>query len=221
MLQASLGAGIAVVAAGCGTADADVFSGATAGPESNTTPTTSTTGEAPGDAAAVAPNRAQGEALDVRGVAVNGEMVVEFTYTHGPVGKIESPYVAVWVENEAGELLETVAVLYEQSRRGARWIDHLDRWFTADADRIASGGPDVASTISSATRPPGEFAVVWDGAIAGEPAAAGVYNIFVESAREDGPVSLTGVTVSLDGRLEPTTLLDDGELSAVSVRIDV
>jgi len=148
-------------------------------------------------------------------------MVVSFTYTRVGEGKIESPYVAVWIENAAGELLETVSLFYEQSRRGARWLDHLDRWWAVDVERIAAGGTDTAATISSATRPPGAYAVAWDGFAAGTQLPSGDYFICVESAREDGPYSLIREPFTLNGTLSETRLPDDIELSNASVRIDV
>lgn len=154
-------------------------------------------------------------------VAVAGEMVVSFTYTPGPVGKIERPYIAVWVENQAGELAETISLWYEQGRRGARWLDHLDRWWAVDQSRIALGGVDDSVTISSATRAAGSYTVVWDGNIDGVPAPAGQYFVCIESAREDGPTSLIREPFNLGGTLASTALPNAGELSAASVRIDV
>lgn len=238
-----------MTAAACGTPDTEIFAGAVAEPQPTATPVSATATPVPATSlptSSPAPPTAEPAtaAQDVDepitiptatvepsvdtpaattpavGLAVAGEMVISATYTWGPEGKIESPYVAIWVENADGELLETVALFYQQRRRGARWLDHLDRWFTGDAIRIAAGGTDVAATISSATRPPGEYTVVWDGTINGEPALAGTYSIWIESAREEGPVSLTSTTITLDGSLAPTQLPDDGELSLVSVRID-
>lgn len=226
MLRASLGAGVMATATACGMQDADVFSGATAdladsttttGPEASSSTTAADTAVGPAADPATLPEvDAAASAL-----AVAGEMVIGFTYSRSAGGKIEPPYVAVWIENEAGELLETVALFYERGRRGARWLDHLDRWFSGDAARIASGGADVAATISSATRAPGEYAVAWDGTVDGEAAAAGTYAVYIESAREEGPVSLTNTTVTLDGTPFAVSLPDDGELSLASVRVDV
>jgi hypothetical protein len=236
MLRSSLGAGIVLLTGACGTGDSDVFTGAVAdGPTSTDAPTTSSTSttaqpndaetsstettaadqttdtDAPAETAQPAPAAA---------LAVAGELIVSFTYTRGAGGKIEWPYVAVWVEDGNGELVETIALFYEQGRRGARWLDHLDRWFAVDADRVAAGGTDDAATISSATRAPGTYDVAWDGTTAGVAAGAGEYFICIESAREDGPYSLIREPVTLAGALPETPLPDDGELSAATVRID-
>lgn len=154
-------------------------------------------------------------------VAVAGEMVIAFTYTQGVGGKNERPYVAVWIEDAAGELAETVSLWYQQQRRGERWLDHLDRWWAVDQQRISLGGVDDVDTISSATREPGSYTVAWNGLVDGVPAAPGRYFVCIESAREDGPYSLIREPFELNGDLAPTPLPDTGELSAAVVRIDV
>lgn len=160
-------------------------------------------------------------AAPLAAVAVAGEMIVSFTYTQGATGKNERPYIAVWIENAAGELLTTVALWYQQRRRGERWLDHLDRWWDRDQLRIAGGGGDTAAAISSATRQAGSYAVAWDGAVGGTPASPGQYYLCVESAREEGPYSLVREALELVGSLAETALPGNGELSAVTARTSV
>lgn len=150
--------------------------------------------------------------------AVAGELVISFAYTQGAGGKNERPYIAVWIENEAGELIETVSLWYQQRRRGERWLDHLDRWWDRDQTRIAAGGSDDAAVISSATRQAGAYAVAWDGTFAGAVAPAGRYFVCIESAREEGPYSLVREAFDLTGSLPESSLPDSGELSALTVR---
>ncbi len=235
MLKSSLGVGFAAVTGvACGNQDAEVFAGAVADAAAPTTsstaasttaPTTSTTTQTTSSSAdpttSSAPTTDAG-AAEVLGPAVAGEMVIGYTYTRVGEGKIEPPYVAVWIEDSAGDLLHTIHLEFDQRRRrGARWLDHLDRWFAVDTARIADGGPAQAATISSATRPPGSYAVAWDGLIDGAVVPAGDYYICIESAREDGPYSLIREPFTLTGSLAETALPDDGELSMATVRIDV
>lgn len=211
LLKGSIGSGlVALTAAACGNADAQVLAGNVAEATTTTTSTTTT----------VAPTTDAGDASAVSGPpAVSGEMIVAFTYTRVGEGKIESPYVAVWLEDPQGDLVTTIALFFEQGRRGERWLDHLDRWFPGNAAYLASGGQDLVTTISSATQPPGEYAVTWDGTHAGTQVAAGDYFICIESTREDGPYSLIREPIALDGSLAPTPLPDEGELSSASVQI--
>lgn len=221
MLRASIGVGAFVLVPGiaCGTDDAEVFAGAAADPAPTGTPTPAPTPQAAPETEAT-PQEAPTTGPDASNVAVDGEMVISFTYTQAAGGKNERPYVAVWMEDAAGELLETVALWYEQGRRGDRWLDHLSRWYSVDSDRVAAGGTDDAATISSATRAAGSYAVVWDGMVDGVPAEAGDYFVCVEATREDGPYSLIREPLSLAGSLPPASLPDNGELSAAMVRID-
>lgn len=238
MLKASAGIGAALVVSACGNSDPQVFAGAVTDaapqPVVNTPtsiPTTAPLTPEPFATDAVPPetNEAQPapeptEAPSTTAAieaAIVGELVVSFTYTQGIGGKNERPYIAVWIENEAGELLETVSLWYEQGRRGARWLDHLDRWWAVDQSRIAGGGVDDSVVISSATRQAGSHAVAWDGTIDGTVAAAGRYFVCVEAAREEGPLSLVRETFDLVGSSFEAALPDSGELSAVTVRTSV
>ena len=238
MLKASAGAGLAalVPGLGCGTGDTEVFAGALTDlpPEPTTAPVVA-------DDLAAAPTPTEPPAVieptpgststpeptattiptPEPTMAVDGEMVISFTYTQGVGGKNERPYVAVWIEDAAGELAETVALWYQQQRRGERWLDHLTRWWDVDQARINGGGVDDSTTISSATREAGSYAVVWDGRIDGVDAPPADYFVCIEAAREEGPYSLIRVPLALTGRLAETALPGDGELSAASVRIDV
>ena len=230
VLKSSLGAGFAAAtAAACGNQDADVFAGSVAEPVETTTTTTTTTAPATTQPAAETPTTetptttTEPQPLPEGAVvAVAGEMVINFTYTQGAGGLNENPYVAVWIEDAAGDLLTTLAVYYEQSRRGRRWIDHLDRWFTGDAARVAAGGADTSAIISTSTRPPGTYSVAWDGSVDGGFAPAGNYWVCIESAREPGAAySLIREPFQLVGSLAQTSLPDTGELSQASVMINV
>lgn len=211
MLKAGAGVGLAALIPGlaCGNEDAEVFAGGVAELPTATPLPTSTPLPTPTPEEAVEPTSTVAPST-----AVDGDLVVSFTYTQAAGGKNERPYIAVWVEDIAGELVHTISLWYEQGRRGERWLDHLSRWYAAD---VAQGGAD---TISSATREPGAYTVAWDGTVGGTSTAPGEYAICIEAAREDGPYSLVCTPVSLTGSLPTLSVPGEGELSAVSVRID-
>ena len=211
VLRASAGVGLAALLPGlaCGTGDAEVFAGGVAELPTATPVPTSTPLPTPTTAEVVEPT-----ATAAPTVAVNGDLVVAFTYTQAAGGKNERPYIAVWVEDTAGNLVQTVSLWYEQGRRGERWLDHLTRWYAADTAQTG------ADTISSATREAGSYTVAWDGTVGGVAATPGDYAVCIEAAREDGPYSLICAPITLTGSLAETALADDGELSGVSVRID-
>ncbi|CAB4705379.1 unannotated protein [freshwater metagenome] len=147
------------------------------------------------------------------------QMVVSFTYSAGAddVGRpIRNPYIAVWVEDSRGNLVQTISAWYQQTPRGLRYLNHLRSWYTQYTESGAE------PTISGATRGPGTYTVAWDGTgLAGKPVAQGDYVLFVEAAREQGPYSFTSTPVTLGTSGFGGTLPADGELSALTVEITV
>ena len=76
------------------------------------------------------------------------EMSIAFSYAASSGSRVRNPYVAVWIEDADGELVETVALWYLQSRKGQRWLSDLRRWYLVD------GSDATIDTVSSATRTP-------------------------------------------------------------------
>jgi hypothetical protein len=172
----------------------------------STTPTTDTApaATAGNGAAAIAPGQ---------------DLVVAFTYQQLPGGKNVPPYIAVWIEDAAGGLVETVALWYQQFGRGERWLPDLRRWFGVDQQRMAEGGSDGVAAVSGPTRQPGSYQVAWAGRVdGGATAPAGTYHICIESARERGPYSLIRQSVELNGSSRQIELPSDNELVDASVR---
>lgn len=176
--------------AACGNNDAEVLADA----GSTTTPTTatSTTAEpttAPSTTAA--PATAE-PATETAALPESAELAVSFTYTPSDSGgRIHDPYVAVWIEDTDGNLVDTVAVWFQQDDKGTKWLDDLTLWYS-----VSNSAEDT--TMSGATRSPGSYDVIWDGTdLAGNAVAQGDYVVFVESAREHGPYSIVSGTLTL------------------------
>ena len=150
-------------------------------------------------------------------------MVVSFTYTadrsRTKKGKIENPYIAVWIENADGELVDTIALLFLQHHKKenpAKWLPDLRRWYNVD------GSNDTVDTISSATRAPGDYSVVWDGTDSdGSLIPQGDYFISIESVREKGRYSLIREPIQIIGDAFAMELPDQGELNNASIEIIV
>ncbi len=180
--------------------------GATVATESSSTTTTTTT-----DVVVALPGTA---------IADGSEMVIVYTYEQGAGGKNTSPYTAVWIEDAAGALVQTVALWMEQGRKGVKYLPDLTRWFGVDQDRIASGGIDTVDAMSGPTRFPGQHSVVWNGqSDTLGTVRAGDYFVCIESAREDGPHSLIREPIALAGQPFDLALPDDGELIDASVSV--
>lgn len=147
------------------------------------------------------------------------ELVVDFTYTMGDGGKRVPPYVAVWIEDDAGELVETIELWYQLDKKGPRWLPDLKRWFRKEEAFVALGNADETDIISTATRLPGAYSIVWDGIVNGEALPAGAYYICIEAARERGPYSLIRQPRTLAGEAFSARLPDDAELSGASITV--
>lgn len=133
---------------------------------------------------------------------------IDFTY-EASGGRIHSPYIAVWVEDAAGELVQAISLWFKADE--SKYLRDLTRWNALD---------DPTALSTGATRNPGTFAVSWDGVdLDGRAVPAGDYFICIESSREDGPYQIIREQVTLSPGLSPTALTPDGELVAASVSV--
>jgi hypothetical protein len=204
--------------AACGS-DADVFAGSSTTTSSDDAASATTT--VPATTAAAVTTTSTTSTTTTTTPTTSGttlpddaEVVVDFTYEASSRGGVKNPYIAVWVEDEAGDLVATVALWFLQSSKGLKWLSDLRRWATVD------GSDSTIDAISSATRAPGAYSVVWDGTTTdGERVAQGTYYIAIESAREHGPYSLIREAVSFGEESFEQTLAAEGELSNASVSV--
>jgi hypothetical protein len=137
----------------------------------------------------------------------------------GGGGRVNNPYVAVWIENAESLPVRTISLNY-QIGRGDRWLNELQRWFRNEQTRVSKGGSSNIETISSATRVPGAYKVVWDGMDdAKKPVAQGDYFLCVESAREHGPYNLVREPITIGTQPFNKAIADKGELQKVTVEL--
>lgn len=206
-------AGVAValpLLAACGTNDADALTGASgqaaassevAGDDLASTTTAVTT---------AVKNASTSESGAV--FPVGAELVVDFTYTSSSNGRTRNPYIAVWVEDADGNLVDTISLWYKQGK-GDKWLDDLRSWYAA-----SDAGADVS--MSGATRVAGSYTVAWDGTdLDGNPVARGDYTLYIESAREDGPHELTSASFTVADAAFTLSLTDQGELTGASAAL--
>lgn len=141
-----------------------------------------------------------------------GELAIAFAYTPSGGGRVENPYLAVWVEDADGELVDTVALWFKNTRKGQRYLKDLRRWASVD------GSDSTIETLSGATRTPGDYTLAWDLTdLEGNPVAPGSYYVCIESAREHGPYSLIRQPLDLGNEPLQLTLDAQGELSDADV----
>lgn len=104
---------------------------------------------------------------------------IEFTLPEIASGQYQRPYVAVWVENEKGKAVKTLAVWHEDKK----WLKDLRRWWR----KSGRYQKEDLDGISGATRAPGTFTLNWDGTdMSGQAVKPGKYTLRLEAAREHG-----------------------------------
>ncbi|UBV41880.1 DUF2271 domain-containing protein [Deinococcus taeanensis] len=143
-----------------------------------------------------------------------GGMALDITFTVATraSGRVKRPYVAVWIEDEAGTAVRNLTVWTQQSRMNPRWLSELRRW--------SRGNSSLLTTVSSATRNPGTYAVAWDGRTdKGALAPQGAYYVCVETAREHGPYSLVREKITVGAAAFNRTLGSNNDIEAVRVTL--
>ena len=204
------GAAGAVLLAACGDDSALLNETASDGSSTTAAESTSESTEATETAAAAT------ETTTAETTATNGgsaaEMAVNFTYTMSAEGKLENPYIAVWLEDTNGDLIDTIAVWFLQGQKGTEWLPDLSAWYS----EVTAAGADY-STVSGATRAAGAYSVSWQGRD-GSGVPDGDYFVNIESVRERGPTSLIRESITVAGA-GSVDLAGDGELSAASVEL--
>jgi len=113
------------------------------------------------------------------------EVAVDVTIATIEGARVHRPYVAVYIEDEAGKVLRTLSLWVQTERRGPRWIPDLRRWWAgSDHDKLVT-------TVSSATRSAGKYSLAWDGKDdAGKLLNQGKFTVCIEAAREHGTYQL-------------------------------
>lgn len=193
-----------------GAAELPTTTAKAASPSSASAPSpTANVSTASSAAPAPAPAPASGAPFDA-----TKEVAVAFKYVAAAsIGRMPNPYVAVWIENAAGAAVRSISLNY-QAGRGDRYLPDLTRWF-----RTAKATAAV-ETISSATRVPGAYKIVWDGMDDKHaPVPQGDYFVCVEAARERGPYELVREQVTIGIAPFMKSLVAKGELQDVTVEL--
>ena len=121
-------------------------------------------------------------------------------------GRSHRPFVAVWVEDEAGKPVRQLALWYNK----ARWLPELRAWYNLNTDDAVS--------IASATRSPGQYTLAWDGKDdGGQFVKQGKYTILIEAAREHGSHQLIHQTMDFNGKTKQQPLNGNVEIASAAL----
>ena len=110
------------------------------------------------------------------------ELAITFTIGDPRGGmRARRPYVVVYIDDAEANPVRTVS-LWAQD---ASWVRELRRWYRGERARSAAQGTSLLSTVTSPTRNPGRYTVVWDGRDdLGELVSQGEYFVCLETIRQ-------------------------------------
>lgn len=118
------------------------------------------------------------------------ELSIAFEIEISTYGRYQRPYVVVWVEDANGAMVRNVSV-WANKTRGVSYIDRLRRWIKSLTEYKPQAPTGYFISISSPTREPGKYTVVWDGKDDTKTLVPqGDYYVSLEVARENGPYDL-------------------------------
>jgi thiamine biosynthesis lipoprotein len=142
------------------------------------------------------------------------ELAIELELARIDDWRYRRPYVAVWVENEERFPVRTIALWFNKMR----YLPDLRNWYRDDEARVAAGGTDITSTVSSATRSPGRYTLKWDGKDnEGKPVKPGKYTICIEVAREHGGTQTLRQAMDFSGAAQQHSFPAGSELGVVTL----
>ena len=146
------------------------------------------------------------------------ELAVDLEIAPQEGRRYHRPYVAVWIEDANGRPVRTLSLWVNTSGRGPRYIRELRRWFSMARDQEDAGGPDLVSTVSSATRLPGQYSVTWNGRDdRGNVVDQGSYRVVIEASREHGSYQLMQQDLTLTAKPVAADLSGNQEIGRARV----
>jgi thiamine biosynthesis lipoprotein len=142
----------------------------------------------------------------------NFELVINIELAQLP-GFARRPFAAVWVVDEDNKPIRTIAVWYNKDR----WLHELRAWFSTNRASF-SGDAGSMSTISSATRSAGKYALKWDGKDdKGNYVKPGKYTINIEVVREHGTYQLMNGEINCAKKAQLVSLTGNAEVAGASL----
>jgi thiamine biosynthesis lipoprotein len=146
------------------------------------------------------------------------ELAVDFDIASQEGFRYHRPYVAVWVEDPSGKRVRTLSLWVNTNGRGPRYIRELRRWISGEREQEDAGGPDLVASVSGATRPPGQYSVVWNGRDdRGNLVEQGPYRVVIEAAREHGSYQLMQQDLTLGAKPVAADLSGNEEIGRAHV----
>ncbi len=120
------------------------------------------------------------------------------------------PYVTIWVSNEAGDAVRTLAY-YADKQRFMR--ENYVFW-----EQIGGANPALVASVTRPTRPPGAYSLTWDGHDdSGKPVPQGRYTVNIEASREHGGHNIERIEIQLGTNPATASAPAQAEIGAAKV----
>jgi FAD:protein FMN transferase len=130
-------------------------------------------------------------------------------------GPYRRPFLAIWIEDKDKNSVRTVTVWYNKPR----WLKDLRAWHSANYSKFNPESGTI-STVSSATRSAGQYAIKWDGKNdKGEYVPTGEYTVKIEVVREHGTYQLYNQDIKVNNKKNKFELAPNTEVAAASIEI--
>ncbi|WP_100611184.1 DUF2271 domain-containing protein [Confluentibacter lentus] len=130
-------------------------------------------------------------------------------------GPYRRPFVAIWIENQDKTPVRNLLVWYNKPK----WLRDLKAWYRANYVTFNVESQTINS-ISSATRPPGNYAIKWDGKNdKGEYVKEGTYIVNIEVVREHGTYQLITQDIKINNKANKIELAKNPEVASASLEI--
>jgi thiamine biosynthesis lipoprotein len=138
------------------------------------------------------------------------QLSIDYEIPHQSNGRAQPPYVVIWITNEAGAPVRTLAAMGTD----ARFIDENYIWWRRVGRTLGRG----LDAVAKPTRHPGRYSLVWDGRDdKGQPAPQGRYTVHIEASREHGGHNYQTLDVTLGGQAVDATSPSAEELGPAAV----
>jgi len=147
-------------------------------------------------------------------IYAQSNLSVSLTLPEITSGQYHRPYTAVWIEDNKGKHVKTLALWSEP--KGQKWLKDIRRWWR----KIGRTDANWVDGISSATRPAGTYDLKWDLTTEDkQKVKQSDYKVFIEVVREHGGRNLLKHSFSLKKDFK-TTLNPTAETGPINIQFN-
>lgn len=142
------------------------------------------------------------------------EFSLEYTIPHIQSASYHAPYVAIWVGDGTGRPIKTLLLLGEDKK----WARTNSFWWS----RVGRGEDFPVINVTSPTRLPGRYKLVWDGRDEqGSVIPPGDYQLMLEASREHGEHDYLNIPFTIEEGMQNVEHEGQGELGDLHLTLTV